>query len=425
MDTRRKRLVQEGIEPNPGPSAGVELSLATVNCGGAEAFQGVLSTVQARDEHPSVLACQETFLQPKNVHAAAAKLERAGYRAWMTVPRGHYRSGVLLAVSSLAAVKVSEYVGEAGEAVSATFSSLAVVSVWRCPSEPLLAYLDEVAFFASARGLQLAMLGASSDADHPLDFAPTRWSGNRAIDYGLLSEPLVGFGARFWAEAYGDHKAVHFCIRHRAPCFCSYKLAPTDRFSCPTGLGRAEDGNSTEVEWEWFNATIEDCYRQVTASAGDQPKAGVRPKGSGAFCVPDSDERLTGSRLGSYRERSLRKLLGRVRERNKQWAGGRRDDALEANISRTWPRSLFFHDWRHAERTVEQALLAETQANSRHSLRRSGASGPRSGTAKQGLSPLMSFSTKWTRANGVPGRTSFLAADLAARAQELGHSAAC
>ena len=139
------------------------------------------------------------------MHAAAAKLERAGYRAWMTVPRGHYRSGVLLAVqSSLAAVKVSEYVGEAGEALLATFSSLVVVSVWRCPSEPdssgLLAYLDEVAFFASVQGLQLAMLGdwnwcpsqnplhaaagfsptsvLASDADHPLDFAPTRWSGH-------------------------------------------------------------------------------------------------------------------------------------------------------------------------------------------------------------------------------------------------------
>ena len=116
-----------------------------------------------------------------------------------------------------------------------------------------------------------------------------------------------------------------------------------------------------------------------------------RPKGSAVTCVRESDERRCWQRLGSYRERTLRKLLGRVRECTRQWAQGRQVAQLVEAVTRTWPADLLFRDWRQAEQVLEVALRQEMQANNAYYLQKW-----RADMCKQGRA-----ATSWIKGRGA------------------------
>ena len=121
---------------------------------------------------------------------------------------------------------------------------------------------------------------------------------------------------------------------------------------------------TVDEERQWFCAEVE-CALGAAASefrASARPK--LRPKGSMPSTVNSDDERLSGARCGSYKERSLRKLLGRICEANHQYAAGRREPNLLRSIWCSWPSHLAWQCWESAEEVVRRALAEEvTQGN--------------------------------------------------------------
>ena len=124
----------------------------------------------------------------------------------------------------------------------------------------------------------------------------------------------------------------------------------------------AEDTLTPDQEWEWFNTALEKVF---VLTQKDANNAHTRPKGSGPVLVPSHDTRVGGFRHGSYRERTLRKLLGRIHEANRQfYAAGNCDPVLVTKIFRNWPQHIAWTTWQEAPEHIAQEL----QLRSRRSL---------------------------------------------------------
>lgn len=147
--------------------------------------------------------------------------------------------------------------------------------------------------------------------------------------------PQLHGKAKFLTAAYGDHKGVLFDVQGGLVEGRAFARVPTKRFTCPCDMSisewrsaleaawssivtevPAEDTLTPDQEWEWFNTALEKVF---VLTQKDANNAHTRPKGSGPVLVPSHDTRVGGFRHGSYRERTLRKLLGRIHEANRQF----------------------------------------------------------------------------------------------------------
>ena len=187
-------------------------------------------------------------------------------------------------------------------------------------SENLLCFSDFTAVAVKAEQLES---GTAAGLE------PTRWEGQRAIDYAVAAQDLKGSAVRCWPEVFGDHKAVEFLFQGRL--------------------------NRTGA--------------QVFAPTGGYVRA----------------------RSTSYKERGLRKLLGRLREANRQYGNKPQDPALIRSIYRTWPRTLAWPGWCAAEDVVSAALQAETKhINSSRLL-----------PWKQAMSRMDKYATRWIKGKHI------------------------
>jgi hypothetical protein len=80
----RKRLVQQGVEPNPGPqgSRHTEFKVTTQNTGGVPGLWRALS--QLADKR--VLCCQDCPLNPSELAAFTASAATSGYKVYHQEP---------------------------------------------------------------------------------------------------------------------------------------------------------------------------------------------------------------------------------------------------------------------------------------------------------------------------------------------------
>ena len=97
-------------------------------------------------------------------------------------------------------------------------------------------------------------------------------------------------------------------------------------------------------------------------------RRGHRSKGSLASFTTATRGR-PAQQQGSFYERRLRRLLGRLRKANLQWRRGRYVQQLISNICSSWPTRLLWMAWRNAEHTVEQVLLETLQSDKNHRIR--------------------------------------------------------
>ena len=392
----QKNLVADGdVEPNPGPSSWCGL---TLNCGSRDSTWSFVKLVCSRQLAADVVFLQETFLDPSSLSSMTQHAGLSGFRLWTTAPSevgGQFRGGgAVLVRASIHARLWSVFSARSGQVVAVVLKDVIVASIWRGHSEPsetddFLGFLGELAVEANAHGLGLVLAGDWNwtpsenvlfDPDDfsllamqdNTDFIPTRWQGTRAIDYVLVSSGLNGTSTGFIDEAFGDHKGLLFEIRGVLPegrCFSRLK---TRQYSCPEMLDTArwrqslreawlsdEDvfpGNdeiNVELEWNWFNAKLERMFSTFVSSS----VSCMRAKGSLPTALPASDSRICGFRHGSFKERSLRKLLGRIREANRQFLSrGQCDEGLLRHVHRSWPRDLQWSSWADAESRVVHKL---------------------------------------------------------------------
>ena len=393
--TWQRNLVEEGIEPNPGPSHWSALSL---NCGSRDNTWSFANMLCDKKITPDVACLQETFLNPETRQTMAHKLGRSGYRLWTTEPKqsgDQFRGGVAVAVkSTLRARLVSTFSSKAGQAVAVHLDTVIIASVWKGheaiqETDDFLACLGEWRLQSLAQGIPLVFLGDWNwtPQENPLlhddtftyvaaeiegEFPPTRWKGRRTIDYALLSSGLRG-EASFLQEAFGDHIGIKFQFQSTLVNGNTYARVPTRRFHQPEHLTRqqwkaaladawvndgtpvpAEGLQDVEAEWAWFNAKLEKVFRQV---GGNTHSGFCRNKGTAPQLVPSHDTRVGGYKHGSYKERGLRKLLGRIREANRQHlTKGTCGPELVKKITNRWPSNLVWTSWQEAEQLVEKEL---------------------------------------------------------------------
>ena len=402
---QREKMVREGVEPNPGPSS-CSWHGVTLNCGSGAASWAVVDEICDGKLRPDVLCLQETCFTPSSLAAASRKLAFKGFRLWATPPdnsvSGQFKRGVAMVVKlSLNATHVSNFSDPSGQVVVGQVGQTLIVSIWRSEREgvdqtPILYHLGEILTQAASFRQNVVLTGdwnwtpeenlfvrsgefqllAMNDAD---GYVPTRWKGERAIDYTLLSHGLDGSAVALLPQVFGDHKAFHFKISTPASHGDTLVTARTARLHKPVGCSledwhaavteawdlsealvaslASDESQDVDAQWHVFCATLEQALRLASCKFGQPIQQGLRQKGSAPVVLQADDVRLCGSSYGSFRQRSIRKLLGRVRECNRQFSKtGRRDPNLVAAITRTWPSDLSWSGWFPAEEMLELEL---------------------------------------------------------------------
>ena len=399
-EARRKKLVEEGVEPNPGPSG---LKLLTLNIDGENNLWGFLRSLERIPQKPDLIALQELSFSPANIGRMASRAQHVGFRFIFQPCQAPDRQGRVhgtgwLTKSNLPVIPAGSFGDKTGQAASIEICGLHLVSFWRSPGDKdcsdLWNFVESVHISAGQRKQGFVLVGdfnytpeenywaLSPDLqilawhDETGNFGPTRWQGHRCIDYCLMSLTVQGEANGFWDEKFSDHKAMLFTIHHDVYSLRHKVATPTPGFA---KLFEAPDihnivrkawnfqnctipaqiiGNS-DAEWLWFSALVEKTLFAAASIANAPPRGGLRAKGTGPTFVDASDERLASSRCGNYVERSLRKLLGRLHEVNRQRRCGRPCAHLLEKIHRAWPTGLPWQGVEVALQQIEQQLAEQ------------------------------------------------------------------
>ena len=76
-EARKKKLVEEGVEPNPGPSG---LKLLTLNIAGETNLWGFLRSFERVPQKPDLIALQELSFLPADIGRMASRAQQVGFR---------------------------------------------------------------------------------------------------------------------------------------------------------------------------------------------------------------------------------------------------------------------------------------------------------------------------------------------------------
>ena len=132
--TRKDKLLEEGVEPNPGP----HLSLLTLNTAGEDTFWSFLRFLETVTQPPDVIALQELAFAPATVGRAAARAHFLGYRFIFAPPDpsndGKLRGAGWLVKNTLATIALGNYKDSGGSACLLELHGLVLTSFWRSPS---------------------------------------------------------------------------------------------------------------------------------------------------------------------------------------------------------------------------------------------------------------------------------------------------
>ena len=370
-----------------------------MNIAGEDNFWGLLRFLETEPRKPDLIALQELSFLRANVGRAAAKANFLGYRLLfdLSLPdrQGRFRGTGWLVKNSLPTQTTESFGDRSGQATTLVLANLVLVSFWRSPgdkdSSALVNFVEAVQFSAKQRGQGFVLVGDFNWApaenvwaenpdlrilawcDEDGCFGPTRLEGHRCIDYCLLGNAAKGEALGAWSAKFSDHKAMYFTFQHIVPRLNYSVVAHTASFAHLLNLPNISElltqiwdqqvldipvdvaGNS-DAEWLWFSGLLEHMLSTAVAVTGTACHTGLRCKGSAPIVLAASDERLAGCRRGTYEERSLRKLLGRLHEFQLQQRCGKSCPRLRAKINNSWPCSLPWQGVTIAAQQVEKRL---------------------------------------------------------------------
>ena len=171
--------------------------------------------------------------------------------------------------------------------------------------------------------------------------SPSRWSGNRCIDWILTSSNLAVDEVHYGHEVFGDHKVLKFRCRHVIDWRENFEMVSTpflvphepdiewhrtleQTFAAVT-IPAVTD---TETEWNHFNLAAQHAHLQALQQHGIHVQLqGVRNKGTEPWVRPKGPPRKPTSE--SFRGRRLANSLGRCRELHRQLLRDANSDIID------------------------------------------------------------------------------------------------
>ena len=188
---------------------------------------------------------------------------------------------------SLNVTHVSNFSDPSGQVVVGQVGQTLIVSMWRSEREgvdqtPILYHLGEIPTQAASFRQSVVLTGdwnwtpeenlfvrsgefqllAMNDAD---GYVSSRWKGERAIDYTLLSHGLDGSAVALLPQVFGDHKAFHFKVSAPVSHGDTLVTARTARLHKPVGCS-LEDWHAAVTEAWDLSETLgrQPCLRWIS-----------------------------------------------------------------------------------------------------------------------------------------------------------------
>ena len=331
---------------------------------------------------PHAIAVQETKVDEAGLNQLLNYAGRFGYRGWgwanTRSDRNRINGGLLILLrKDIRGHLLHKYGGDEGEAITLDLETCHLTNLWQRPQfvpqgglsdclgqEQMAARLDNKLWIgigdfnadvlkADFPSENLQAVFASNPAGNPL---PTRWSGQRAIDYAVIQGPaFLEAEATLDEHKFGDHKAVRVTLQLPSTKLPTHRIAKTADYSKPTstdtqqwrdllsdnwGEDEIPDTN-TEGEWSVFCARAEAAMYNASVTIDTVSQGQCRPKGSmPRLAKPGSFVSYKESEM-DFQQRSLSRFVGRLHELCRRvQAGTSVDRALDDTVRRTWPRNL-------------------------------------------------------------------------------------
>ena len=207
------------------------------------------------------------------------------------------------------------------------------------------------------------------------DPIPSRWEGKRCIDFALAYNTTCE-QLTYDPHVFSDHKALKGKVLQQNHGQDVSILVPTIHYGRPKQATpeqwtstlfdvftnfKSPEVSNTEQEWTDFHSNLEahmaTAYLQYEEI---RPTPHKRKKGSPPRIIPQRLMPRIQASTSTYRLRRLQKLLGRIRELNRQHKQGNSCNLLEDNIVRSWPHDIPpMQTWQQQEAQVQGILEAE------------------------------------------------------------------
>ena len=360
-------LVEDGdVESNPGPQS---LHCMSWNAQGHQnCFRIFDYFIQKHTKIPDVIFMQETNMSSTLAKQFDKVAQRNGFRCWFqNTSKSSCRGGVLTLVKKT--LKSTFYFtceSEGGFALAVALENILMVNIYQAHDglpHGLQSEIQELHtglphqwdiviagdFNIPPTGREFGALHKLYVKDEHMEPLPSRWKGDRCIDWALSSLPLDL--CRYDHTALSDHKAFVFEIPGKNAHGQNFEMIPT-----PMLLPKPENKmwkarfhqcwkewkhippSTTEEEWRVFNVQAQQIHEKALQQCGEKAAKGhMRTKGSLPATRPIGDQSLKKPYCDSFYGRRLANALGRWLEYDRQCKTGHWNTALLAKCRKNWP----------------------------------------------------------------------------------------
>lgn len=387
----QRNLVEEGIEPNPGPSSTRQTTFLSLNTQGAEnAFRFLQNGGHTAD----IVALQEVNFTAHQAAQAMQLAQKTHYRCWITrgndavdaTGRPYVHGGIMTLIHTRhRSTRIINQHQEDSQFEASNMNDMIVVNYYKGQTTNIETFIDDVHHNIDPnQGQPMLCIGdfnthvanfsaenqgqtfyVNNDKGEPI---PSRWQGTRCIDFALAyntkCEQLT-----YDPHVYSDHLQQSHgqdvsilvpTIHYGRPKQATPEQLTDTLFDIFKDF-KSPEISTTEQEWIEFHTSLE-----THMAAAFQQYAEIRPtpqkrkKGSPPRIIPQRLMPKIQASNSTYCLRRLQKLLGRIRELNRQLKQGNQCNVLENNILKSWPHDVpATQTWQQQETQVQALLEAE------------------------------------------------------------------
>lgn len=274
-------LVQDGdVEPNPGPGGSSrkypsrQVRVCNLNASGPA---GMWSLLRQMASDVDVFLCQETaFTSASAIQAFEHAAYKKGFRYYGQPGTVGHRGVGILARKQFRCKFLQAWGREDAQAVAVQVQGIVFISLYVSCNGQAPELLGEVLNFLTVAYSRVPWvlcgdhnetpqdnvfsqllvhegghLLAVPSSDHPSGWAPTRFEGDRAIDYAVTNRPDDVENFRFHPLAISDHKILSWTMRAAG----AGDVEPTWRWTksisltCPESVESSVWAETIKVEW--------------------------------------------------------------------------------------------------------------------------------------------------------------------------------
>ena len=343
----KRNLCAENIHPHPGPSSVSRARVMSLNVACKSKAWHVIPELLTDDW--DIICLQELHMKEAEVHSLEKSVRSKGYTL-------HYPKNAETEINVAIVIRqgIKARMREAAVDASGQLISMDLDhTILTCVHRRALDSFDFATVFAHhvvrlPQGRRFVAVGDwNLTPDEAIDQGlldrhtsiecvrnadgtplPTRWGGTRCIDWILTNDPHASSTHELSQEKWSDHRGLNFCLQ-RVSHAKVFQATPTKGLGRPSfvsveqwtravkqcwpgmGLQRPDVGSL----WDRFNGVLENALNDALALCrADSPKhLGKRRKGSAFRVHARCSGRVRAKQDASFKERKLRKHLGRLR----------------------------------------------------------------------------------------------------------------